>query len=130
MPRAAVAFAILGFLQVLPGALAADSSAGLLLVANKGDETLSIVDPAEERQVAAVNEDGKTGHEVAVSPDGKRAFVPIYGSAGVGQKGTDGQLIRVIDVGTRHRRNNRFRQGRAPPQAGVRAQERPALRDH
>lgn len=87
--------------SVFQATLAADPSAGLLLVANKGDETLSIVDPVTERQVATVNEDGKTGHEVAVSPDGKRAFVPIYSDVGVGKKGSDGQLIRVIDVETR-----------------------------
>jgi YVTN family beta-propeller protein len=82
-------------------AFAASASAGTLLVANKGDESLSFVDTDAGSQVAKVQENGRTGHEVAVSPDGKRAFVPIYSSAGVGQKGTDGQLIRVIDVGTR-----------------------------
>jgi YVTN family beta-propeller protein len=59
---------------------------------------LGIIDPETCRQIAAVPEDGYTGHEVAVSPDGKRAFVPIYGNAGVGREGTDGQLIRVIDL--------------------------------
>jgi YVTN family beta-propeller protein len=39
-----------------------------------------------------------TGHEVAASPDGQRAFVPIYGNSGVGGRGTDGSLIRVIDL--------------------------------
>jgi YVTN family beta-propeller protein len=82
-------------------ALDAQAQSGLLLVANKGDETLSIVDLATGRQVAAVGEDGDTGHEVAASPDGRLAFVPIYGSTGVGQKGTDGSLIRVIDLGKR-----------------------------
>jgi YVTN family beta-propeller protein len=80
------------------GAVAGDPSEGLLLVVNKGDQTLSIVDPAAGKQLAAVQEDGRTGHEVAVSPDGKRAFVPIYSSVGVGQVGTDGHLIRVIDL--------------------------------
>jgi DNA-binding beta-propeller fold protein YncE len=80
---------------------AAAQSKGFLLVANKGDDTLSIVDVRVGLQVAAIPEDGKTGHEVAASPDGRRAFVPIYGSAGVGQAGTDGQLIRVIDLGKR-----------------------------
>jgi YVTN family beta-propeller protein len=80
---------------------AADSSAGFLLVANKGNGTLSIVDAGTGLQVGAVAENGTTGHEVAVTPDGKRAFVPIYGSGGVGTKGTDGQLIRVIDLGKR-----------------------------
>ena len=80
---------------------AADSSAGLLLVANKGNGTLSIVDSGTGLQVGVVAENGTTGHEVAASPDGKRAFVPIYGSGGVGTKGTDGQLIRVIDLAKR-----------------------------
>jgi YVTN family beta-propeller protein len=89
-----------------PACPAADAGApqarpGLLLVANKGDHTLSIVDAASGRQLAAVRESGETGHEVAASPDGRRAFVPVYGSAGVGQAGTDGRLIDVIDLGTR-----------------------------
>lgn len=73
-------------------------AAGLLLVANKGDHTLGIVDPVAGRQVAAVEESGVTGHEVAVSPDGRRAYVPIYGDAGVGRPGTDGRTIDVIDL--------------------------------
>jgi len=48
-----------------------------------------------------VPEDGVTGHEVVASANGKRAFVPIYGNAGVGKPGTDGQLIRVIDIAKR-----------------------------
>jgi DNA-binding beta-propeller fold protein YncE len=72
-----------------------------VLVANKGDQTLSIVDSVSETQVAAVAEDGRTGHEVAASPDGRFAYVPIYGDSGVGQKGSDGQLIRVIDLSKR-----------------------------
>ena len=74
---------------------------GLLLVANKGDHTLGIIDPVAGRQIATVAEDGVTGHEVVASPDGKRAFVPIYGNAGVGKPGTDGRLLRVIDLATR-----------------------------
>ena len=74
---------------------------GLLLVANKGNQTLGIIDPVAGRQIATVAEDGVTGHEVAASPDGKRAFVPIYGNAGVGKPGTNGRLLRVIDLTTR-----------------------------
>src|SRR5438874_6589614 len=58
---------------------------GLLLVANKGDQTLGIIDPVEGRQIATIPENGVTGHEVVASPDGRRAFVPIYGDAGVGK---------------------------------------------
>lgn len=74
---------------------------GLLLVANKQPATLSLVDPDSGRELAAVPEDGVTGHEVAATPDGRRAFVPIYGNSGVGRPGTDGSLIRVVDLGTR-----------------------------
>ena len=81
---------------------AADSNPrGLLLVANKGEHTLGIIDPVTQEQVATVQEDGITGHEVAASADGKLAFVPIFGNSGVGQPGTDGQLIRVIDLDKR-----------------------------
>jgi DNA-binding beta-propeller fold protein YncE len=44
---------------------------------------------------------GVTGHEVAASPDGKTAYVPIYGDSGVGKPGTDGSEIAVIDLATR-----------------------------
>jgi YVTN family beta-propeller protein len=74
------------------------SSRGFLLVANKGDQTLGIVDPESCRQIATIPEEGVTGHEVAASPDGNLAFVPIYGNSGVGHPGTDGRLLRVIDL--------------------------------
>lgn len=79
--------------------MASSSNAGgLLLVANKGDQTLSIINPTTGEQLAAVPEDGVTGHEVVASADGKLAFVPIYGNSGVGHAGTDGSLIRVVDL--------------------------------
>jgi DNA-binding beta-propeller fold protein YncE len=75
-------------------------ASGFLLVANKGEHTLGIVDPVAGKQIAVVQEDGVTGHEVVASADGKRAFVPIYGNSGVGKPGTDGRLMRVIDIAT------------------------------
>jgi DNA-binding beta-propeller fold protein YncE len=73
----------------------------LLLVANQADHTLSLIDPVAGKQIAAVPVGGITGHEVAVSPDGKFAFVPIYGDSGVGRAGTDGSSMAVIDLGAR-----------------------------
>jgi len=70
----------------------------MLLVVNQGDHDLSLVDPAAGRQIATVPVDGVTGHEVAASPDGKTAYVPIYGDSGVGKPGTDGSKISVIDL--------------------------------
>jgi YVTN family beta-propeller protein len=81
---------------------AAEADAGgYLLVANKGDHTMGIIDTAAGKQIATVAEDGVTGHELGASPDGKLAFVPIYGNSGVGSPGTDGQLMRVIDIAKR-----------------------------
>lgn len=81
-------------------ATASSSGVGQLLVANKGEHTLGLMDPDSGRQNATVPESGVTGHEVIASPDGKRAFVPIYGNSGVGLPGTDGQTIDVVDLGT------------------------------
>src|SRR5277367_2889155 len=79
-----------------------DSPAKPMLVAtNQGDRDLSIIDPAVAKQLATVPEGGVTGHEVATSPDGRTVYVPIYGSAGVGQPGTDGQEMVVIDIPSR-----------------------------
>ena len=71
---------------------------GRLLVAQKGDMSLAIVDPAAGSVITTVAEGGTTGHEVAGSPDGKFAVVPIYGNSGVGKPGTDGKNIVVIDL--------------------------------
>jgi YVTN family beta-propeller protein len=77
------------------------SAEGLLLVANKGDNSLGIIDPVAGKQIAEVPEGGVTGHEVVASPDGKLAYVPIYGDSGVGMPGTDGSNMVVIDIAAR-----------------------------
>jgi YVTN family beta-propeller protein len=82
-------------MMFVPVAFAQD---GRLLVAQKGDRSLAIVDPASGKVVASVAEGGVTGHEVIASPDGRLAFVPIYGNSGVGKPGTDGSNIAVIDL--------------------------------
>ena len=76
-------------------------SKAFLLVANKGDHALGIVDPTAARQITEVPEGGVTGHEVTASPDGKTAYVPIYGNSGVGKPGTDGRNMVVIDIASR-----------------------------
>src|ERR1035438_2642306 len=78
-------------------------SAQTLLVVNQGDSDLSIVDPVSAREVATIAEKttGVHGHEIAVSADGRTAFVPIYGSSGVGKPGIDGHEMLVIDLPSR-----------------------------
>jgi YVTN family beta-propeller protein len=99
--KIALAVLLVIFATMAEWNMMAAESQGLLLVDNKGDKTLGIIDPESCRQIAVIEEDGETGHEVAASPDGKRAYVPIYGNSGVGHPGTDGQLVRVIDLATR-----------------------------
>lgn len=92
--------AVLGFAMVQSAAHSSSSDA-FLLVANKGAHSLGIVDPSAGRQLATVPEGGITGHEVAASPDGRTAYVPIYGNSGVGKPGTDGTNMVVVDIATR-----------------------------
>jgi YVTN family beta-propeller protein len=74
-----------------------------LLVVNQGNATLSLIDPATNLQIAAIPENtpGVHAHEVAVTPDGRTAYLPIYGSAGVGKPGIDGAQILIIDLPSR-----------------------------
>jgi hypothetical protein len=91
-----LAFSLLGILSFGTGA--ANPTSGWLLESNKGSNALGIIDPTSARQVAEVAEGGVTGHEIIASPDGKLAYVPIYGNSGVGQPGTDGSNMVVIDL--------------------------------
>ena len=93
---------LLLLLCAAPVVLTAQSAPhGVLLVTNQTSQNLSIIDPVAEKQIAAVPESGYTGHEVAASPDGKLAFVPIYGNSGVGKPGTDGSTMDVVDIASR-----------------------------
>ncbi len=69
-----------------------------LLVAQKGLQSLGIVNPSTGTVVASVDEGGVTGHEAVASQDGRLAYVPIYGNSGVGKPGTDGTKMVVIDL--------------------------------
>ncbi|MGA9583823.1 MAG: cytochrome D1 domain-containing protein [Terracidiphilus sp.] len=90
----------LSLLALSPLASTAHSQSRLL-VAEKGSQSLAIVDPVSGAVLASVPEGGITGHEVIASADGKLAFVPIYGNSGVGKPGTDGSDIAVIDIAAR-----------------------------
>jgi len=89
------------FLLVRTRAVEADTLSNFLLVANKGDHTLGLIDPQAGRQIATVDEAGVTGHEVIASPDGRTAYVPIYGDSGVGLPGSDGNNLVVVDLASR-----------------------------
>lgn len=66
---------------------AAAQTSGTLLIGNKGENTLSLVDLATGREVRRVPT-GKAPHEIALSPDSRRAAVVAYG----------GQTIDVFEL--------------------------------
>lgn len=78
--------AVLGALS-----LSAETPATSLLVLDKDDARLSIVDPASGQVIARVAT-GESPHEVVTSPDGKFAFVTNYGAR------TPGSTISMIDL--------------------------------
>jgi YVTN family beta-propeller protein len=106
MARTSIAISIAAFLGVTLSLSFARSHSNVsdrdyLVVANKGEHTMGIIDPVADKQIATVPEGGITGHELAVSPDGKKAYVPIYGNSGVGKPGTDGHNMVVVDLASR-----------------------------
>lgn len=88
-PRPVVAPPIL--LALLAAGWAAPAGAGTLLVANKSDATLSLVD-VDTRNVRATLPTGPGPHEVAVSPDGRLALVANYGGA------EGGSTLTVVEL--------------------------------
>ncbi len=87
---------LLAFLMTNSGK-SARPSPGVLVVANQKEHTVLLIDPDARRELAKISV-GVNGHEVAVSPDSRFAYVPIYGNSGVGRPGTDGTSIDVIDL--------------------------------
>lgn len=73
-------------------AAAAETPSLTLIVGNKEENTLAIVDPVSGKVLARMPT-GEGPHEVAVSADGKLAFVANYGTAQA-----PGSTISVIDL--------------------------------
>jgi YVTN family beta-propeller protein len=88
-------FHLLGWLliaAVIPAISGAQTPGPRLVVLNKADATLTVVDPASGKVLGSVAT-GEGPHEVAVSTDGKTAFVGNYGGAS-----GPGNTISVVDL--------------------------------
>jgi YVTN family beta-propeller protein len=94
--KPSVILAVITCLAILLGAnlAGAQTASQALLVLEKADSTLAIVDPGAMKIVARVPA-GPDPHEIVVSPDGKLAYISNYG-------GLDSNLntITVIDLTT------------------------------
>ena len=72
----------------------AQTTSTVLLVLNKEENSLAIVDPVARTVINRVPT-GESPHEVAASADGELAFVANYG------KRSPGSTISVIDIAPR-----------------------------
>ena len=81
----------------LPSSTVPAIDSGKLVVVNQHDHTVQLVDTVGRKALGTVTV-GINGHEVAVSKDGRFAYVPIYSNVGVGSPGTDGDHIDVVDL--------------------------------
>lgn len=78
------------------GATAATAQQGpLLLVVNKSESSVSVVDPSNGREVGRIAT-GFAPHEVAVSPDGRWAYVSDYGTGP-----RPGNTVTILDLAAR-----------------------------
>jgi DNA-binding beta-propeller fold protein YncE len=100
-----VAWILVGFLSLVLAQSAGKmessmghAGGGLLVVVSQGNDTVSIIEPESGHSLAAIRTHGIRAHEVAVSPDGRFAYLPIYGNSGVGKPGTDGRTIEILDI--------------------------------
>src|SRR5262245_49983642 len=86
---------LLGSMVLATHAIVAQSSARLLVL-NKEDATLSIVDPRSGNVLGTVPT-GEGPHELAVSSDGKIAFASNYGTGPA-----PGHTISMIDIAAKN----------------------------
>ena len=82
----------------LPSPGRASAQARTLLAINEGESTLSIINPETGRELARIAEGGTAGHEVVASPDGTKAYVPIYSDSFAGKPGSNGSEMVVVDL--------------------------------
>jgi len=90
---------------ILPAViLAADlnnptGSHGLVLIDKRGAH-VRFVDPSTYKELSNL-EIGNAPHDLAISPDHKTVYIPIYGDGVYGKNPHPGHTIAVIDLGTR-----------------------------
>ncbi|WP_353229290.1 cytochrome D1 domain-containing protein [Novosphingobium sp.] len=75
-----------------------------LVVINQGTATASVIDARTFAVIGQIDEHQPGhlhAHEVAVSPDGRTAYLPVYGDTGLGIPGADGHELLFVDLPTR-----------------------------
>jgi DNA-binding beta-propeller fold protein YncE len=91
-------------MTIMVAALATAAAAQSLVVVNQGSATASVIDATSLAVVGTITPHlpGKDrAHEVAISPDGRTAYLPVYGDSGVGLPGSDGRTLLIVDIASR-----------------------------
>ena len=117
MTRTRPHLALLGLLVV-----AANSGAQTLVVLNKSEQSASLIDPSNGTTIAKLAV-GRGPHELALSPDGRTAYVANFGRFGVFPAGDTmhtkpGNTVTVLDL-TNRRVKTTFDFGTHTGQHGV-----------
>lgn len=73
-------------------------SKGLIMIDKQG-KLVRFFDPVTFKEVSNLTIEG-TPHELAISPDGKTAYVPDYGDGVYGRNPNPGHTIAIIDLST------------------------------
>ncbi|MBV9403807.1 MAG: hypothetical protein JO211_00575 [Acidobacteriaceae bacterium] len=93
---------VLGVTASLPQTMSSDAPhSRLMLVVSKKLPGVTIYD-ADTQQALCHSTMGISPHEAAFSLDGRYAYVPVYGSSGVGKPGTDEHVIHFIRTSDCH----------------------------
>jgi YVTN family beta-propeller protein len=95
LAASAVVIAVIAVAALIPSIARTSSDRGALLVLNKSESTLAIIDPVTLKVLARVPT-GEAPHEVTASADGRLAFVSNYGTGD-----RPGNTISVIDIAAR-----------------------------
>lgn len=95
---------------VSAGSAAAQVPSPALLVVNKDENSLAIVDPIGKKVLGSVRV-GDGPHEAAASSDGKLGFVSNYG---LGNATVPGSSISIIDLASREERKLEIGKGAKP----------------
>jgi DNA-binding beta-propeller fold protein YncE len=75
----------------------ATGSKGLILVDKRG-HYVRFFDPKTEKELSAFPTGQGAAHDLAVSPDLKTAYIPVYGDGVYGRNPNPGQSILVVDL--------------------------------
>jgi DNA-binding beta-propeller fold protein YncE len=73
---------------------------GLILVDKRGNY-VRFFDPVTLKQLSSFSTGNQAGHEVAISPDHRTAYIPIYGDGVINRNPNPGNVVLMVDLASR-----------------------------